>query len=44
MDLLMVLLLFWWLAVIPGIFLITTFEAISDLIRAKARELWRKND
>ena len=33
----------WWLAIMPGIFVIATFDAISDWIEEKARELRRKN-
>lgn len=29
----------WWLAVVPGFFLFSCFESISDLIEAKAREI-----
>ena len=33
----------WWLAVIPGIFAVATFDAIRDWIEEKARELRRRN-
>ena len=33
----------WWLAVIPGIFVLASFDAIRDWIEEKATELRRKN-
>ena len=32
----------WWFAIMPGIFVAATFEAISDWIEEKARELRRR--
>ena len=41
-DLLLLILGVWWLAIMPGIFVFATFDAISDWIEEKARELRRK--
>ncbi len=43
MELLLLILGVWWLAIMPGIFVVATFNAISDWIEEKARELRRKN-
>ena len=42
-ELLLLIVGIWWLAIMPGIFVIASFEAISDWIEEKARELRRKN-
>ena len=42
-ELLLLIVGIWWLAILPGIFVIASFEAISDWIEEKARELRRRN-
>ena len=42
MELLLLIVCIWWFAIMPGIFVAATFEAISDWIEEKARELRRK--
>ena len=41
-ELLLVILCAWWLAIMPGIFVLATFDAVRDWIEEKARELRRK--
>ena len=43
MELLLLILGVWWLAIMPGIFVVAAFDAISDWIEEKARELRRRN-
>ena len=42
-ELLFLILGVWWLAIMPGAFILASFEAISDWIEEKARELRRRN-
>ena len=42
MELLFLIICVWWFAIMPVIFVAATFEAISDWIEEKARELRRK--
>ena len=42
-ELLLLIVCVWWLAIMPGIFVVATFDAISDWIEEKARELRRRN-
>ena len=43
MDVLIVFLGIWWLAILPGAFLIIAFDAIRDWIEEKAREIRRRS-
>ena len=43
MDVLIVFLGIWWLALVPGVFFFITFDVIKEWIEEKVRELRRKS-